>query len=123
MDIIEKFTGIRVDCPECGESQYCLTWMSRTRLNWNFKPVPWSCHKCGTHMSFTAKGLLLVLPCLLLSILLIRLLMLGLTSLYPEIQLAAGRGKLLSLLLVLSIFPLTLFISGIFRKTIFRVRK
>lgn len=123
MDIIEKFTGIRIECPECGTAQYWMTWIARTRLGWDFKPLPWSCGRCGTKMSFTGNGLFLLLPCLLFSIFMIRLFMLGVINLFPQIDMAAGRGSLLSLILILSIFPLTLFISGIFKKTIYRIRR
>ena len=121
MDILERLTGIRVDCPNCGARQDWLTWLPYTRANWNFQLIPWECGHCRTRISFTGKGIFLLFPCLLFSILLVRLLLLGLINFFPDMDQAAGRGTLLSLVLILSIFPLTLFVSGIFKKIIYRV--
>ena len=121
MDIFEKLTGIRVECPKCGTRQDWLTWIPYTRLNWDFQLIPWECSHCRTRISFTRKGLFLLFPCLLFSIFMIRLLISGLINFFPNMDQIAGRGTLLSLVLVLSIFPLTLFVSGIFKKIIYRV--
>ena len=122
MDILERLTGIRVECPQCGSPQDWTSWFPNARLGLDFRPLRWSCGKCGTSMAFTGKGLFLQVTCLLFSIFLIRLTTLGLIQAFPGLQ-TAGRGSLLNLVMILAVFPVTLYVSGMFKNTIYRVIK